>query len=383
MAPYLGALVDIKGGGTPDRKDARYWGGNVPWATVKDFKSTELVETQETITELGVKNSATNVIPAGTIVVPTRMAVGKAAITTVDMAINQDLKALIIKDRKSVDQQYLLRFLLAKARVLEGMSKGATVKGITLDVLRELEMPLPSLKKQKRIATILDKADAIRRKRQQVIQLADQFLRAVFLDMFGDPVTNPQRLNEKRIDSFCGIVRGSSPRPKGDPRYYDGPVPRLMVKDLTRDGWLVTPRIDTLTIEGAKKSRPIEAGTVVMAVSGNVGLTSILAVDACIHDGFIAFNKLDKTEVLPEFLLFTMTFLKSTHSAREAGAIFKNLTTHQIKEMLIPIPGIPEQNQFVSAYHKQMETVSQLENARRNTDELFNSLSNSAFVGEL
>ncbi|BCD99228.1 type I restriction enzyme, S subunit [Marinagarivorans cellulosilyticus] len=192
----LADLVDIRGGGTPSKKVAEYWGGSIPWASVKDFKSSELSITQDCITELGVKNSATNVLPAGTIVVPTRMALGKVAVTATNMAINQDLKALLVKDERVLDKRYLLRFLESKSDEIAKQGKGATVKGITLDVLRELDVYLPfpnnaekSLKEQKRIAAILDKADAIRRKRQEAIQLADDFLRSVFLDMFGDPVS--------------------------------------------------------------------------------------------------------------------------------------------------------------------------------------------------
>ena len=91
----LGEIVDIKGGGTPSRSINEYWDGSIPWATVKDFKSTSLESTLESITSDGVANSATNIIPAGSIIVPTRMAVGKAAINTVDLGINQDLKALL------------------------------------------------------------------------------------------------------------------------------------------------------------------------------------------------------------------------------------------------------------------------------------------------
>src|ERR1700733_783799 len=91
----LGDIVAVKGGGTPDKSVPAYWGGDIPWASVKDFKSTEINDTVDRITELGVANSATTIIPAGAILVPTRMAVGKVAITTIPLAINQDLKALI------------------------------------------------------------------------------------------------------------------------------------------------------------------------------------------------------------------------------------------------------------------------------------------------
>jgi len=106
----LGQLVTIKGGGTPNKAIHSYWNGTVPWATVKDFTSSEITATVDRITELGVKNSATNVIPAGAVIVPTRMAVGKAAINAIDLAINQDLKALI--PGPLLDCRYLRHVLL-------------------------------------------------------------------------------------------------------------------------------------------------------------------------------------------------------------------------------------------------------------------------------
>ncbi|HBO4050760.1 TPA: restriction endonuclease subunit S, partial [Pseudomonas aeruginosa] len=131
----LGNIVDIKGGGTPSKSNPEFWGGNIPWASVKDFKSSSLKETADYITKLGVEKSATNVIPAGNVIVPTRMALGKVAINEVDMAINQDLKALLVNDERTLSKLYLMRFLESKAAFIDEQGKGATVKGITLDVL--------------------------------------------------------------------------------------------------------------------------------------------------------------------------------------------------------------------------------------------------------
>ena len=89
-----------------------------------------------------------------------------------------------------------------------------------------------------------------------------------------------------KLGTLCKVVRGSSPRPKGDPKYYGGNVPRLMVSDVTRDGKFVTPKIDFLTEAGAEKSRPMKKGDFIIAVSGQPGQALILAIDACIHDGF-------------------------------------------------------------------------------------------------
>jgi len=134
----LGDLVTIKGGGTPSKKIDKYWNGDIPWASVKDLKSNKISKTVDSITELGVNNSATNLIPAGTIITATRMALGKFVINTIDLAINQDLKALFINDASKVDRDFLIRFLESKAQYIDGEGKGATVKGVTLDFLKAL-----------------------------------------------------------------------------------------------------------------------------------------------------------------------------------------------------------------------------------------------------
>jgi type I restriction enzyme S subunit len=185
----LGDVVDIKGGGTPDKSIPEYWGGTIPWASVKDFKSTEIDTTTDSITQLGVANSSTNIIPAGTIIIPTRMAVGKAAINSIDLAINQDLKALFPKS--DIFTRYLLNFLLASSTKLEKQAFGATVKGITLDILKNLEIPLPPIEEQRRIAEILDRTQSLISKRKEAIALLDTLTQSIFLEMFGDPVTNP------------------------------------------------------------------------------------------------------------------------------------------------------------------------------------------------
>lgn len=204
----LGELVDIKGGGTPDKNNSEYWNGDIPWASVKDFKKNILDSTLDSITLLGVRNSATSVIPAGNIIVPTRMALGKVAINTIDLAINQDLKALFIKDNDVVDRDYLFRWLESQSSLIESEGKGATVKGITLPFLKGLNVPIPPINEQKRIAAILDKADAIRQKREQAIKLADDFLCATFLDMFGDPVENPKKLKKAPITELADVITG-------------------------------------------------------------------------------------------------------------------------------------------------------------------------------
>ena len=283
--------------------------------------------------------------------------------------------------------QYLKHILISDPFHVNFM---LTVTGVGGSLLRarpinvaKIEISLPSLQDQKRVANILDSADHLRINRRFALTHFDTLIHSIYFNLFGDLAQNERGWGTRRVSDCCDLVRGSSPRPQGDSRYFGGPVPRLMVADITRDGWLVTPRIDSLTIEGAKLSRPIQAGTVVMAVSGNIGLVSRLAVDACVHDGFVAFNKLDETACRPEFLLAFLHFSKSLHTKNKAGAIFINLTTTDIKSMKIPLPPVDLQDEFIRRLGC-LDKLKSLQNESLNKlDELFTSLQSCAFRGEL
>lgn len=155
-----------------------------------------------------------------------------------------------------------------------------------------------------------------------------------------------------KLGKLCTVVRGSSPRPKGDPKYYGGNVPRLMVSDVTRDGKYVTPKIDFLTEAGAEKSRPMNKDDFIIAVSGQPGQALILAVDACIHDGFAGLRNLNESEISKDYLFHFMNSTKERFSASAAGAIFKNLTTEQIRELEIPLPPLDEQKRIAAILDK-------------------------------
>lgn len=154
---------------------------------------------------------------------------------------------------------------------------------------------------------------------------------------------------------------------KGDPRYYGGPVPRLLIADITRDGKYVTPQLDSLTLEGEKLSRPMPSGSLVLAISGSYGVPAFLAVDACIHDGFIGFRDVSE-EVDPEYLYMVMLFRRPYFDdvARDSG--LKNLTTHHLKSLIVPLPPLAEQRRIVAKVDALMALCDRLETALTTTD---------------
>jgi type I restriction enzyme S subunit len=155
----LGQVIEkFVGGGTPSRSNPQNWGNAIPWVTVKDFATFDPRNSQEWITRTGLQNSASHLIPKGTLITSTRMAIGKAVVYEVDVAINQDLKALFPKPVLSA--QYLYFWFQHHGQSIDELGSGSTVKGISLLDLKKLEISLPLPSEQTAIATLLSDMDA-------------------------------------------------------------------------------------------------------------------------------------------------------------------------------------------------------------------------------
>jgi type I restriction enzyme S subunit len=152
--PLSEAIDKIVGGGTPSKAVPSYYEGEIPWMTVKDMNKFRLKDTVDHISQEGVDNSSTNVIPAGTPIVATRMSLGKIVRASFDSAINQDLKAIFLN--KEINDYYFEYWYRSMAPIIESMGTGTTVKGIKLTQLHALDFVLPPLAEQKRIVEKLD-----------------------------------------------------------------------------------------------------------------------------------------------------------------------------------------------------------------------------------
>ncbi|UZM12442.1 restriction endonuclease subunit S [Pseudomonas kielensis] len=153
--PLRDAVERHTGGGTPPRQVASYWKGNIPWASVKDFPEQEgvIFDTEEHISSAGLHASASNLIPEKTPLVCTRMAVGRAALPVIPVAINQDVKALF--PAPGVSAEYLLKLMQHIRPLAEGKAVGSTVKGIRVQDYLDIPVPLAPQNAQPVIAQIL------------------------------------------------------------------------------------------------------------------------------------------------------------------------------------------------------------------------------------
>ena len=239
-----------------------------------------------------------------------------------------------IVDTNRTDILYLYHLL--KTLELPNLRGGAGIPGLNRkDVYDKYNLPLPPLEVQREIVAEIEGY-------QKVIDGA----RAV-TDNYHPHIPIDPDWPIMELGELCTIVRGSSPRPKGSQRYYGGPVPCLMVADITRDGMYSTPQVDSLTEEGATKSRSMNKDDVIITVSGNPGLPTILAVDACIHDGFVGLREI-RRDVNRRYLYWHLLAQHKAHGALSVGAVFKNLTTHQVKRFKIALPPLKTQQVIVT-----------------------------------
>ena len=156
----LGELCDVIGGGTPPKDRPDYYGGIIPWATVRDMRADIITSTEHSITSEAVKVSATNIIPAGNVVIATRVGLGKVCLLAQDTAVNQDLRGIVPKSNKEIDIAFLFAWFKSISEQIIAEGTGATVQGVKLPFIKGLSVPLPTMEEQRRIVTLLDEAFA-------------------------------------------------------------------------------------------------------------------------------------------------------------------------------------------------------------------------------
>jgi type I restriction enzyme S subunit len=383
----LGELVTIIGGGTPDRRNPHFWNGDINWVSVKDLTGDSITKSLETITNEGLENSSAKLIPKGNIILPTRMALGKVAINDIDVAINQDLKALIIKDKNILDLYFLFYFLKSKSKFIESKGKGATVKGITLNVILDLEVPLIPLRLQKKVTTILRNAQKLIDKRKAQIEALDQLTQSVFLEMFGDPATNPKKWPMGFIkDLALKTQYGTSKKASEDTGKYH----ILRMNNITYEGhWDLTDLKYVDLDEKEVEKYLVHKGELLFNRTNSkelVGKTAVYRFEKPMAFAGYLVKVIPNEKANAEFI---SAYLNSKYGKSILFSMAKNIVgmaninAEELKSIKIYIPPKQLQDQFAEIVQK---IESQRELFKKGLVELeknFNSLMQRAFKGEL
>lgn len=258
------------------------------------------------------------------------------------------------------------------------------VKGIHLypkDVAR-LQIPFPPLDEQRRIAAILDKADAVRRKRQKAIALTEELLRSAFLEMFGDPITNPKGWEVKPLGKVASVNRGKfTPRPRNDPRFYDGIHPFIQTGDIAAANGYLTEYHQTLNDLGAGVSRFFKPGTIVIAIVGaTIGETAILSKEMYCPDSVVGIEP-NNSYLCAEYVEYSLRWWKDIFRAQAPETARANINLETLRPLQIALPPSKMQKVFQEMYRR--VHAEKYQEKLVLYDDLFNSLLQRAFRGEL
>jgi type I restriction enzyme S subunit len=191
-----------------------------------------------------------------------------------------------------------------------------------------------------------------------------------------------------RLGEILEVVRGGSPRPKGDPRYFGGDIPWIMISDISREkGKYISKTKDTVTEEGAKKSRYLKTGTLILSNSGTVCVPKILAVDGCIHDGFVAFPDIrGGIDILYLYHFFDFIRPKIIQENKQ-GVTQVNLNTDIVRNFVICIPPLSEQYKIVEEIESRLSIADAVEKIAdenlKQAGRLRQSILERAFEGKL
>ena len=295
-----------------------------------------------------------------------RAPVGPTNINNIDACIGRGLAAIRCEN---VQLKYLLHYLRGNERKIAALGTGSTFKAITIGTLKDLEIPLPPLEEQKKIAAILDAADDYRQKTKALIEKYDQLIQSLFLDMFGDPVTNPKGWIKKTVLEIAKTLFAGGDVPKNyfsKERNEDYNIP------------IYSNGLNEKALYGFTNIAKVHEESVTLSARGTIGHPEVRKAPFYPIIRLIVITP--KTDiVLAEYLKRALSFLEY----RKGGTSIPQLTVPMVKNKEVLTPPIELQNDFA-------ERVAQIEKQKQQAvaslvkaEELFNSLLQRAFKGEL
>jgi type I restriction enzyme, S subunit len=276
---------------------------------------------------------------------------------------------------------YFWRFPPTRKLAAKNMTGSAGQKRVPASFVDTVEIPLPPLSEQRRIAGQLEQADRLRRTRRYALELSDTFLPAAFLKLFGDPVRNTKGWPCTELEDIASVDRGKfTPRPRGDPSYYGGKFPFIQTGDISNSGGRLNSWTQTLNEKGVKVSRSFPPRTVVIAIVGaTIGMTAILELEVYCTDSVVGIQ-VDTAKATPEYMEMLLRFWRPVFLAQAPETARANINLDTLRPLRIPIPPLPLQEQFalLVARHERLRAVQR--ESLRQSEHLFQSLLHHAFT---
>ena len=361
----LSDAFDLQMGKTPSRKHLAYWrGGTEPWISIADLSNCGkyIEQTKENITSDAVQESNIKIVPKNTVVMSFKLSIGKVAITKRDMYTNEAIMAFHDRGRYEILTDYLYYFCKGN-NWTSGTNKA--VMGLTLNkkTLSEQTMLLPDMPEQEKIVKKLDALQESISNRQRVLMLLDELVRSRFVEMFGDPVTNPFGFQKMLLKDVAEIKIGPFGSLLHQDDYVEGQH-ALVNPSHIRDDTIVPDNKLTVSEE---RYRELEAYhlrkyDIVLGRRGEMGRAAVVEENGLLCGTGSLFIRV-KRKVNPYFLQKIITYptFKKYIESKSIGTTMQNLNAKMVSNFEIPIYPLPLQTQFSTFVHQVDATKSSVQ----------------------
>jgi type I restriction enzyme S subunit len=389
----LGELCEVNIGRTPARERRDYWGTGHLWLSIADMnQGRNLKTTKETITDLAVRECNCRLAPVGTVLLSFKLSIGKVGIARVPLFTNEAIAALPIRDESKLIPDYLY-WALQSIDLTLGIDRAA--KGLTLNKakLLEVEIPLPPLEEQRRIAEVLDRAEELRSKRREALAQLDTLTQAIFIEMFGDPATNLKGWDIQPISAYVAQFQGGK---SIEAESGENIVTRNRVLKVSAVTQMKFRPEESKPLPDSYEPSPehfVRAGDLLFSRANTTEMVGAVAyvktspLNLLLPDKLWRFVWKQPVKVLPLFVwvLFQTSAMRQEIGKRATGTSgsMKNISQEKLLGIKTIVPPLHLQQEFA---HR-AEAVEKLKASHRASlselDALFASLQHRAFRGEL
>ena len=274
--------------------------------------------------------------------------VGRTAVVDEDMpafALQRSVAVLHPKNDVCLPR-FLMYALRGKRTYIENRAKGVAQKGIYLKEVSDIDIYIPDISNQEIIINKLDKVNTIIKLRQEELLALDNLIKARFVEMFGDPVSNSYGFPEATLPELGELGRGVSKyRPRNDSKLLGGDYPLIQTGDVANAGLYITSYGGTYSELGLKQSKMWNKGTLCITIAANIAKTAILEFDACFPDSVVGFIANEKTNNI--FIHYWFSFFQAILESQAPESAQKNINLKILSELKVIVPKKEKQDEFV------------------------------------
>lgn len=380
----LGAVAKrLANGGTPPTQIEAFWNGTIPWITGADFTSRGVEEFRRFVSEVAVRQTSTNVIQRGQLLLVTRTGVGKLALAPCDIAISQDITGLYVDETKA-DPRFLFHRMRIGVQDLKKLNQGTSINGIIRSDLTAYPLDLPPLPVQKRIAEILSTLDSAIEQTQALIEKGERIKEGLLHQLLTQGVSSngslrpsrdeaphlyketrlgwvPVGWETKELRMLADVSRGKfTVRPRSDPRFYGGEYPFIQTGDVAlARGRILIDFDQTLNGKGLSVSKMFPAGTIMVTIAANIADTCILGVPMCAPDSLVGVTP--KPGENARFIELSIRSKKRWLEGRAPQTAQRNINLEDLRPLLIASPDRAEQAAIAGRYEAADSSLASME----------------------